>query len=128
MKYLILIIGFLLITSTAQSATDSELCMEFKNFEKMTNKNLPQKIDEYTEVVTIGVNCESKSIKYTKQLLFYENMMAEGWKERKQRQHTQLHCNKDGLSRTVKWTAIDVMYDNDFQYLGTLTTSPTDCD
>ena len=54
--------------------------------------------------------------------------MAEGWKERKQRQHTQLHCNKDGLSRTVKWTAIDVMYDNDFQYLGTLTTSPTDCE
>ena len=128
MKYLILIIGFLLITSTAQSATDSELCMEFKNFEKMTNKNLPQKIDEYTEVVTIGVNCESKSIKYTKQLLFYENMMAEGWKERKQRQHTQLHCNKDGLSRTVKWIAMDVIYDNDFQYLGTLTTSPTDCE
>ena len=128
MRYLILIIGFLLITSTAQSATDSELCMEFKNFEKMTNKNLPQKIDEYTEVVTIGVNCESKSIKYTKQLLFYENMMAEGWKERKQRQHTQLHCNKDGLSRTVKWIAMDVIYDNDFQYLGTLTTSPTDCE
>ena len=76
----------------------------------------------------MSVNCETNIIKYTKRVLGYENMMAKGWKERKQRHHTLLHCNKDGLSKIAKWIAIDVFYDNDFEYLTTFKTSPTDCE
>ena len=42
-----------------------------------TYKGNQIKMDEYTEVVSIGVNCEGKSIKYTKRLLFYENLMGQ---------------------------------------------------
>ena len=127
MQKFLLIVVFLLITSNANSQSDSELCMEFKNFEKTFNKDLPKKVDEYTELTSVGVNCDSKIIKYVKRILVSGNEMQVGWEERKQRQHTQLHCNQDGLSRTVKWVAMDVMYDKDFKYLTTLVTAPTNC-
>ena len=127
MRYLILVIGFLLFTSSVHSQSDSGMCMEFKNLEKVTNKDLPRKIDEFTELTSIGVNCDSKIIKYVKRILVSGNEMQVGWEERKQRQHTQLHCNQDGLSRMVKWVAMDVMYDKDFKYLTTLVTAPTNC-
>ena len=98
-----------------------------KYFESKINKTLPRKIDDITELIQLSVNCETTIMKYSKAILVDESLFAEGWKSRKQRQHTQLHCNAAGLTSKEGWTAVDVWFDRDFGYLTTLTTSPTDC-
>jgi len=127
MGYLILSIGLLLFTPTAYSQSDVEYCADFKGFEQKINKDLPRKVDEFTELISVSTNCDSKVIKYVKRILVSGDKLQGGWQERKQRQHTQLHCNKDGLSSVAKWVAMDVVYDKDYKYLITLETRPNNC-
>ncbi len=56
-----------------------------------------------------------------------EKLNSNMGKNRKQRQHTQLHCNANGLSSVSGWTAMDVIYDPNFEYITTFLTEPNDC-
>lgn len=127
-KNLCILIIINLYSLACYSQTTDQPCTKFKKFEKETNKDLPRKIDEYTNLISVSVNCDSKIIKYTKQVLAHPNQIQKGFKKRKQRQHNQLNCNKTGLSSTFKWTVIDIVHDKDFRYLTTLATTPKDCD
>ena len=105
----------------------SDFCKAFLTHEKEMSGSLPKKIGPITQVTALAVNCDTKTIKYTKQIMVDVKQFKSGWKKRKQRQHTQLHCNKDGLASMAQWNAMDVLYDKDFNYVGTLLTGPKDC-
>tara|TARA_B110000967_G_C18311924_1_gene283432 strand:- start:120 stop:512 length:393 start_codon:yes stop_codon:yes gene_type:complete len=127
-KLLILLFSFFLLSShSVFGGANSSFCNAALEYEDEINKTLPRKIDEFTEVIQISVNCDNKVLKYTKRILADESQLSEGWDTRKQRQHTQLHCNKDGMARLEGWTAMDVNFDKDYNYLITLETNPEDC-
>ena len=105
----------------------SDVCKEFRKLEEDMNKQLPTQVDEATELISFFVNCDTQTVKYSKRLIVDVNLFNKDWKTRKQRQHTLLHCNKMGLSNTVKWNVIDVFYDQNSKYLVTFNTSPKDC-
>ena len=127
-KLLILLFSFFLLSShSVFGGANSSFCSAALEYEDEINKTLPRKIDEFTEVIQISVNCDNKVLKYTKRILADESQLSEGWDTRKQRQHTQLHCNKDGMARLEGWTAMDVNFDKDYNYLITLETNPEDC-
>jgi hypothetical protein len=117
----------LLSPAVAQARAEDDLCIALMGMEAEMNPTLPRPIDDTTELVQIRVNCENKTISYTKRLLVDPTALAEGWQERKQRQYIQLHCNKDGLASLSKWTAMDLFYGPSFQYLITFTARPKDC-
>jgi hypothetical protein len=105
-----------------------DLCRELMAFEEEVNRTLPRQIDEATELVQVKVNCETKSVAYTKRLLVEVAALAEGWEDRKQRQYVQLHCNDQGLASVNGWSAMDVFFDHQLSYVITLKASPKDCD
>lgn len=102
-------------------------CQEYRQFAAKVSATLPTRIDEYTMLRAVDVNCESKVLKMTKDLTVPEDDMAVGWRERKQWQHTQLNCYKEGTASKARWTAVDEIYDNDGNLLVTLQTQPSDC-
>ena len=127
-KLLLFLFSFFLLSShSVFGGANSSFCNAALEYEDEINKTLPRKIDEFTEVIQISVNCDNKVLKYTKRILADESQLSEGWDTRKQRQHTQLHCNKDGMARLEGWTAMDVNFDKDYNYLITLETNPEDC-
>lgn len=124
MKKLILI-TFL---ATPMFADENDpICKEFLTFEAELNKTLPQKTDEVTEATQFSVNCDTNTVKYTKRIVV-DLTFKDGWKERKQRQHNQLHCNANGISSLFGWRVMDVLYDSNFKYLATFITEPKDCE
>lgn len=104
-----------------------EECDEFLKFENSFNANAPTMVDEFTEAIQVKVNCEARSVTFVKRLLVDEKDLFTGWKDRKQRQHTQLHCNQDGLAFKFGWAVRDTISDVNFNYLVTLITTPADC-
>jgi hypothetical protein len=108
-------------------AAADQTCDEMQEMEAKINADTPRAIDEATELVQLTVNCETHVVSYKKRLLVSGNLLAEGARERKQRQHTQLHCNRDGIASQMHWTAMDVLYDVDYKYMFTLTTTPASC-
>ena len=128
--FLLFLIIFMLVLSqeaTADENNTSSYCKDLQNLEAELNKKFPNQIDETTEMVQFSVNCDTTTVKYTKRILVDLNLFNEGWETRKQRQHTQLHCNAQGMASNSGWTAMDVIYDKDFEYIVTLTTEPKDC-
>ena len=124
MKILLIILAIFI---SSKSYAQRNICNEFIKFEKQMSSTLPKKIDEVTEISEFSINCETKVSKYTKRILVDVNLFKAGWKKRKQRQHTNLNCNKRGLASTLRWTAMDVFLDKGFNYLVTLITTPNDC-
>ena len=123
-----LLLALLLSFAFFLHAEDKDsVCQELLILETELNKTLPKKIDEITEAIQISVYCETTTVKYTKRLLVETTSLVEGWKNLKQRQHTQLHCNRDGLSSVQGWTAMDVFYDPNYDYIATFITEPKDC-
>ena len=118
---------FLALPISVLAQSDEELCKEFTQFEQDINKKLPMKVDEVTTVIQIKINCETKTQVFTKQLSIAKEDLAKGWELRKQRQHSQLHCNKNGMASNFKWTVIDNIFDQDFNLIGILKTKPLDC-
>lgn len=111
----------------AKSYADANICVELQEFEQTFSKKLPTKIDSATELISVRVNCEAKSVTYVKRILVDQSGLNSGWEKRKQRQHTQLHCNKHGLASLSNWSAIDNIHNVDYQYILTLFTRPSDC-
>ena len=102
-------------------------CNEWKKTEKQFTSNLPRKIGPGTELTNFMINCDTKVIKYTKRLLIDVKLFKDGWMKRKQRQHINLHCNKNGIASTIKWNVMDDLFDKDFNYITTFITKPSDC-
>ncbi len=71
--------------------------------------------------------CEARIMTYNKRLLAPASILLEGWQGRKQRQHNQLHCNKQGLASKMDFVVIDNIYDKDYSFLIELKTRPSDC-
>jgi hypothetical protein len=106
-----------------------DLCNEFLEIERETNKQLPRKTDAVTEVIQVRTNCQLKIISFIMRLTVDENELASGWRERKARQHQQLHCNLNGLASTARWTARTVLHSANFlNNLAEFVTRPTDCE
>lgn len=102
-------------------------CAELLEYEARTNAQLPRRLDRATEVIQLRVNCENLVVTYVKRLLVDPAVMAPSWRDRKQRQHTQLHCNRQGLASQSGWTAMDILYGPDYAPLAEFTTRPSDC-
>ncbi|QTD54885.1 hypothetical protein [Parasphingorhabdus cellanae] len=98
-----------------------------RKFESTTNAQLPRQIDQLTELIQVRGSCDGKSLTYVKRLLTDPALLNEGWQSRKQRQHTQLHCNAQGLASKSGWTAIDILQGPDYTYITTFKTQPSDC-
>jgi hypothetical protein len=124
MKLLLLTFLFSLFITPAYA---DDLCNELLQIEKTINAETPKQIDSATELIQIRVNCENETISYIKRIIADHELFKDGWKIRKQRQHSQLHCNKDGISSISGWTAIDIIYDKNFDYLTEFITNPNNC-
>jgi len=117
-----------LLLASAQTTTwADENCEAFQHLAKEWNLELPQMIDEATQLTMVTVNCETKTISNLKTLLVDSDLLADGWQARKQEQHMQLHCNLDGLASNIGWTARDQLSDSQGRWLVTLVTTPADC-
>lgn len=103
------------------------ICAELLALEEQTNPTLPRPIDEATELVQVRVNCETRTVSYTKRLLLDPASLADGWQVRKQRQYVQLHCNAQGLASASGWNAMDIFFGPEYNYLITLHATPQDC-
>lgn len=110
-----------------EAVSVEQQCTELKAFEAEINPKLPRRVDNLTEVFRVLVNCETKSVTYEKRLAADRRSIAVGFGERKQPEHTALHCSENGLARAQGWTAIDVYYDAQASRLATLVTGPEDC-
>tara|TARA_B100001057_G_scaffold374989_1_gene379709 strand:+ start:641 stop:1009 length:369 start_codon:yes stop_codon:yes gene_type:complete len=84
-------------------------------------------IDEVTEFVDINVSCPTKTITYFKRVYINKENFPEEWTEGKQVGHTEIHCSENGSGSMLGWTTMDIIYDIDFQYMGTFATSSSDC-
>ena len=104
-----------------------QVCDQLLALEEAWNAEMPRPVDEHTELIQVRVCCETETISYTKRILIQGHLLPSGAKERKQRQHAQLHCNKGGLASQLRWTAMDLIYDVDLKYLFALTTTPASC-
>ena len=120
------LIGLTLIPGTVRADRDLQ-CEKFLAQVRDVSKKLPIMVDEVTKVVELSVNCETRIVKYVRHLIVTEDRLAKGFAERKQRQHRNLNCNKEGVAK-AGWTAVDYVYDSNFKLLTKLTTTPQDCD
>lgn len=111
----------------AETDEDRNICKELTAFEAEMAKRLPMAADTATQIISMRINCKTKVQLFSKRLAVSESQLAEGWRERKQRQHIQLHCNRTGLARTIKWTVIDVWYDKDTNLLAEFVAKPEMC-
>lgn len=118
--------AFALVSCSTGQASD-ETCEQLKKTGAEWNAQAPQMIDDQTELIQVLVNCEAMTVTYQKRVLLTGNALVPGTQERKQQQHTQLHCNQAGLASVYGWTAVDVLGDVDYEYLFTLKTQPSDC-
>jgi hypothetical protein len=122
-----IVLAVMLITS-GLSFAQNDLCSTFLEFERDTNKKLPSQVDGATEIIQVRVNCELKIISYVMRLTRDERELANGWQERKARQHQQLHCNANGLASQAQWTARTVFQSMDYlSVLSEFITRPSDC-
>jgi len=107
--------------------SDADICAFIEKLESDFAKKMPMKVDEITTAIAMTVNCQTKVQVWKKQISVTAEDLASGWEERKQRQHSQLHCNRQGLASASGWTVIDNVYDKDFSLIATLKTTPSSC-
>lgn len=123
--------ALLLLMSAHQVAGDeipASLWEELKQSAVEMNANAPTKIDTETEFLLLTVNCVGNMVSYTKRLInFHSNVMLDGWQDRKQLSHTQLHCNRDGLA-TAGIAVMDTLHNPDGSFAAKFVTSPDDCE
>lgn len=116
-----------IVTNVSLAASSSSTCQELVKYGARVSKGLPTKIDKYTTLIKFTVNCETKVVKYIKQLAVTKSDLAKGFKVRKQRQHTNLHCSKKGLASAFGWTAAETIYDQNTNLLASFVTTPAMC-
>lgn len=110
------------------SADESETrCKALTEYEKTLSKRLPMKVDSVTDLIAMRVNCSNTTQTWVRKLNVSEESLASGWRERKQRQQSQLNCNREGLANVAKWTVIDILYDKDYNWLAEFVTTPETC-
>lgn len=130
MKQLVFILLISLGMATpviSENSKDITDCADFILLAEELSSGGVRMIDEVTEFVDINVSCPTKTFTYFKRVYINKGELLEGWRERKQIGHTEIHCNENGFGSMFGWTTMDIIYDIDFQYMGTLATSPSDC-
>lgn len=131
MKLFIIISAFAVFLPSepahAGPAEDKQICEQATEFEKTLAKELPKPADSMTEIISMRINCSTKTQSWQKMTKVTEKEFALGWKERKQRQHNQLHCNIDGLSSSLGWTVMDQLFDKNFNLIAEFITTPEMC-
>ena len=94
-------------------------------------KPFPRKIDEITELVDFSVDCDKKTIIYSKRLLVdeskLESMLTKDWETILQRHSNLLHCDANGVASKFGWNAKYVFTDKDYEHLTTHLITPEDC-
>ncbi|MEM8838880.1 MAG: hypothetical protein AAGE89_12360 [Pseudomonadota bacterium] len=78
-------------------------------------------------MLSISVDCQDKTITYKQRILIDPADLRDGWQDRKQEQHTRLHCNQQGIASLVKWNAVTDLYDPKDVYIAQWVTTPDDC-
>jgi hypothetical protein len=114
--------------AVAQETNYSEICSELRKYEENSSKDLPKQIDEVTELLKVNADCTGRRLSYTKRLLVSTAAMPEGWVERMQRQHVQLHCNIESLATKSGWTVLDNLFGSNYDFVRSFKTAPSDCD
>ena len=125
------ICGFLLLLASAsahaETVDEKEICKAFTEYEDSLSKKLSLPADSITDVISMRINCVTKTQSWQQVIKAYDKELAQGWRERKQRQHTQLHCNNDGLSSTLGWTVVTQLSDKDYNLMAEFKTTPEMC-
>jgi hypothetical protein len=111
----------------AETVDEREFCKAATEIEETLAKKLPTPIDGATDVLSMRINCVTKTQSWQQVFKFTENELAEGWRERKQRQHTQLFCNREGFVRLSGWTVLTQLYDKDMMLMAEFVTTPDMC-
>ena len=65
----------LMMTGNGYTNYKEDLCNAFVEMEEEFNQNLPKKIDDFTEIINMKVNCDTEIIVYTKRVLVDENSL-----------------------------------------------------
>ena len=110
----------------ASAQSTDEACNSLTAAATDINRTLPKRLDQITTLVQFKVNCATRIVTYARTLDVGFTDLAPGWRERKQREHTELHCNASGLARTVAFTARDTLMDRNLDQVE-LVTRPADC-
>lgn len=123
---LIVAAAVLLSGSPVIAQSTDEVCNSLTAAATDINRTLPKRMDQITSLVQFRVNCETRIVTYARTLDIAFSELAPGWRERKQREHTELHCNASGLARTAAFTARDTLMDRNLKHVE-LVTRPKDC-
>jgi len=117
-----------LLFATPAYSLSKEVCRDFEAQAAEMNEKARGgfKVDKYTELVLMKVNCGLSDITYSKRLLLPTSTMNSGWQSRLQRQHSLLHCN-GGMSESLGITVRDNILEPDYQFAHQLVTRPSDC-
>ncbi|MEM8797319.1 MAG: hypothetical protein AAGE61_17295 [Pseudomonadota bacterium] len=109
------------------TVSDAQKCTLFQSIEEKFNDNGPVKSGPASEMLSISVDCQDKTITYKQRILIDPADLRDGWQDRKQEQHTRLHCNQKGIASLVKWNAVTDLYDPKNVYIAQWVTTPDDC-
>ena len=120
-------IFYLTFSSTCFASREKEACDIMKTFERVQNKKAPVKIDKYTDLIEVSVNCKIKTLYTTKAYNVSKSQLPANWEETLQKNHTKTNCKKTGLSGGFGWTAISKFFYKDSVHIFTIKTSPKDC-
>ncbi|MCW5717420.1 MAG: hypothetical protein KIS68_06280 [Bauldia sp.] len=112
----------------APAETPDAVCRAVEAYAADAMRTLPIRIDAATELVGVTVDCATGVVTYIKQLLVPANQIAPAAEDRKQLEHTALHCGIDGLASVFAMTVVDEVRAPDGAIFATLTTAPSDCD
>lgn len=118
--------ALLFAAAASGQGADRRVCDQLLGIEAEMNKFFPSILDEETEALLLRVNCGNRTVTLSKRLLLATAALPAGWAERRQRQHRELNCAAGGLGR-AGWTAVDVIYGTDLEYVTTFFTWPPDC-
>lgn len=125
MKIVTLIIfSFFSIQSIAMGVMP---CDEALEAEKAYAARLPLKVDELTTLVQFSVYCDSTTVRYVKHVSLDASPLDVDKQADEQRQHTELHCEQDGLASAAGWTVREYWYDVNMELIAEFTTTPDMC-
>lgn len=127
-KLLLLAFGLALSgVSAAATPPGEDYCQAFKELEDHTNRLVPIRGQGSLDLLQLKISCPTKTVLYKRRLNSLVTTVSGAWREQQQKEHTQRHCDKNGIAYRYEWYARDEIYNKDGKWLATLTTKPRDC-
>lgn len=109
----------------AQPAED--YCQAFKALEQDVNSIAPIRGSGSMDLLSLKVSCQNKTVVYRRRLNSLVTTVSGAWREQQQKEHTQRHCDKNGIANRYEWYVRDEIVNKEGKWLATLTTKPKDC-